>query len=471
MMSLNKYLKNFFVGILLILISVKASAQPYCNCNQLAKALIHTLETDYVEGDRLAYNQRYQQVKAKVNANKLADEIDDNCLFTIYSMVEALDDKHVSPRFYLNKAVLKKAFDAKVLDKIYDDWVRQKLRSDGVSGLWELHGGSFRYMVLKDSLVRNKYNVLVWSSINPAMKKGFSKGSIFRISKDSFMYKSFLDTNLVATFPLKSKERNLYNAITGEWQRKKDFSSAIAPPRQLTPDIKRLSANTLYIRFPSSSPTYRAPMDSLLRIYHDSLLQTEHLIIDIRDNSGGSRLTYGGLLKYIYDKPIRFDGYFYMASKENVIKLRESMNQFAAAGDSGMYRAFKENVEKLDASLGKKVLDSGFYINYDTVYSNPKRVSVIINNVTASAAEMLLMSAKQSGKVTVFGENSAGAVDRVDAYLTDCGCKNFSISIPISLRNPEGYLKPIDNIGIPPDVPIRKSKDWIQYVQEYYKNQ
>jgi hypothetical protein len=449
-----------------------ANAQPYWNCTQVAQAMMKALENDYVEGDRLSSNWQYQQLKSRVNSGVLGIELDDTCLLTLHSIVESLQDGHISPRLFLDRVILKRAVDTPVLDKIYYNLVHSKRRNKDISGLWELLGGNIRYIVIKDSVVKNKFNVLVWSSANRIMRKGFLKGAIFRIRKDSFVYKNILDTNMVAPFALKARGKDrLYNAITGEWQRKADFTSVIEPLGQLMPEMKRLNANTFYIRFPSFMPNYRAPMDSLLSIYHDSLMHAEHLIIDIRDNTGGSRLTYNRLLKYIYDKPIRIDGAYYMASVENVKKLRASMLRFGAAGDSGMFRAFKENADRLEANMGRKVLDSGYFINYDTIYANPKRVSLIINNRTASAGELLLMSAKQSGKVTVFGESSAGVIDRADAYLSDCGCKNLGITIPISLRKPEGYLKPVDNIGIPPDVPIKKIKNWVQYVQQYYMNE
>jgi C-terminal processing protease CtpA/Prc len=120
-------------------------------------------------------------------------------------------------------------------------------------------------------------------------------------------------------------------------------------------------------------------------------------------------------------------------------------------------------------NIGKKIFDSGYYYTRDTVYHYPNRISVLVNKNTISAAELFLISAKQSKKVTVFGENTAGGGDKLDAHSFSLGCGEGVISIPTSIRIAESYKKPIDYIGIPPDIRIPGGVDWIDFVLKYRK--
>jgi C-terminal processing protease CtpA/Prc len=105
-----------------------------------------------------------------------------------------------------------------------------------------------------------------------------------------------------------------------------------------------------------------------------------------------------------------------------------------------------------------------FEIKLDTVYQYPTSIAILIDRNTASSAELFLLSAMQSTKVKVYGENSAGMLDYNNTQYFDIPCKNFNLVIPIgrSTRLPEN---PIDNIGVKPNIRIdQKEKDKINYI-------
>jgi hypothetical protein len=462
-------LKTAGLTILLVLVSVKSFAQEICNCKQMLQSIFIALENDYVDGDILIKNKKYQQLKTRVNSPTFSSDFDDTCLLTMQWLNRVIKDDHFSFNLIFPKSQTRQVIDTTRLNGLYQQLVNKKRPVNDFTGLWELHNGIHRYIVLKDSIVKNKFNVIVWSSANQNFKKGYLKGSIFQIRKDSFVYNSFFDTNKIFFFPLQLRAGNFYNAGTGEWRRKSNFTSAILT-KSFDPEIKVLDNGAIYIKIPSFLREYKPQVDSLLALCKDKLQNSTHLIIDIRDNAGGLRRTYDGLLPYIYDKPIWFDSYYYKSSIENIKKTQGSMSRLTA--DTGLYNSYKKITEDMEANLGKKILSSGFYIRYDTVYANPRRISILINERTASASELFLMSAKQSAKVTVFGENSGGVIDRAESYEADIGCSNINIIIPIASRQMKAYPKPIDNIGIPPDVRINKNvKDWIQYAQQYHQHQ
>jgi C-terminal processing protease CtpA/Prc len=231
--------------------------------------------------------------------------------------------------------------------------------------------------------------------------------------------------------------------------------------------------------FKSDSVTYsylRLPSFGIAPEFYDSIIngslslisRTPHLVIDLRNNYGGSVRAYRSVLPLLYTNPIRIENAFYYASDENIAKLEASLRRRKDSG-SAIYNSDKALIGRMKLNMGNKVLDTGYYYVKDTIYKCPETISVLVNSNTISAAELFLISAKQSKKVMVFGENSSGGGDKLDAYPVSIGCDNIMVFIPISIRIGESYKKPIDNIGIPPDVRIPRGVDWIEFVLKYEK--
>lgn len=122
----------------------------------------------------------------------------------------------------------------------------------------------------------------------------------------------------------------------------------------------------------------------------------------------------------------------------------------------------------MELHKGEKVVDSGDYIKYDSIKNYPRKVSVIIGKNGGSAAELFVLAAMQSKKVILFGENTLGAGDNLDAYPNNLNCNFYFATIPVSKRIQEFYKKPIDNIGIPPQIRIRQNIDPLNFVLKYY---
>lgn len=119
-------------------------------------------------------------------------------------------------------------------------------------------------------------------------------------------------------------------------------------------------------------------------------------------------------------------------------------------------------------------------IERDTVYSYPKNVGIIINSGNASSAEQFLLTAKNSSKVILFGnENTAGVYDYSNITPKELPSGKYKLWLPAtrSRRLPD---HPIDNIGIAPDIHIPleptlqlfdRLDDWVYFVKNYLEYQ
>jgi len=115
-------------------------------------------------------------------------------------------------------------------------------------------------------------------------------------------------------------------------------------------------------------------------------------------------------------------------------------------------------------------------VQRDTLYTMPRNVGIIINERNGSSAEQFLFAAKQSDKVTLFGNcNTAGVLDYSNITPNPFPSNNYQLWCPMtrSKRLPEN---PIDNIGIAPDVIIPfpateqlydKLDIWVYFVKNY----
>jgi len=230
------------------------------------------------------------------------------------------------------------------------------------------------------------------------------------------------------------------------------------------PFMEELNANTLYFRIPSFWHTQQKGIDSILTANRNKILKTENLIIDLRNNGGGSDGTYTNLKEFLYTNPVRMVSLEYLSTPLNNQRFLEFAN-------SSIDSWYKETYEKMQGKLGEFVnpFDKDIIIyERNRVHKYPKNVGILINEGCASATEQFLFETKQSKKVKLFGVSTMGASDISNMYSVESPCKEFKLwyCVSRSLRIP-GMT--IDDIGLQPDFYLDKSipqYKWVEFVDE-----
>lgn len=220
-----------------------------------------------------------------------------------------------------------------------------------------------------------------------------------------------------------------------------------------------LSDSTFYIRIPSFMG-YKDKIETTFKKYSDEIQRRPNMIIDIRNNGGGLDEEYQKLYEIIYTNPSEGKGVEWYATKGNIkifedaIKAGEIRN-----GEEGIQWT-KELITEMKRNIGGFVVHpfnkkSNESVNKnDTIYLYPRKVGIIINERNASSAEQFLLAARNSKKVTLFGDRpTAGVLDYSNAVSVNFPSGKYKLTIPMtrSTRLPEN---PIDNIGIKPDIII-----------------
>lgn len=281
----------------------------------------------------------------------------------------------------------------------------------------------------------------------------------------------FQDNHLRVQLDWRYREKNPETSklLNAKFAKPKNTSISVEKLGSKT-NINILDDKTAFLRFPSFEWSEKKNIDSVLKAYDAQLKKLPNWIIDLRGNDGGTDYAFGGLMPYLYSHPIKIKPDEYLSTEENIRILTENLN------DSDLSKAGKDFlthlIDLMKRNPNRFVNPSGkdnFEIKFDTIYPYPTKVAILIDRNTASSAESFLLSAMQSSKVKVYGENSAGMLDYNNTQYFDIPCKDLNLVIPIgrSKRLPES---PIDNIGIKPDVKINvKETDKINYIKKAMK--
>lgn len=453
----------------------ETTAQP-CNCPEYFQDMVNKIEQNYIGFNYKVTdaNRNYYRHFTDSIEQSIAEADAASCLSAMSKWLNFFKDQHVNIALNeepANIPLIRKTFaHAERVQMTEQDLIsylndnRHKL--DSLEGIWEDEAGAYRVGIIREKDSPDIFTGFVLKADSVLWMPGQVKMKI-RKSGGQYTYLAFLSRYHLASTPtLKVHKNRFQNGGYGNWY--KAYPAVPAEKRtaraRYRPYFKVLDNNTCLIAIPSAMLEYKDDIDSMLASNDALLKRTEHFIIDVRNNRGGSVLCFEKLLPLIYTNPIITKGASVLATEDN-IKGYEDWD-YPNISDS-MKAIFKKEAEELRAHKG------GIYnlwpddtLQYDKVFAYPRRVSVLINESCASSTEMFLLKARQSTKVTLYGKHTMGAVDYSDSGTAELAQGLFLLRYSTSRSNrlPE---HPIDNIGIQPDVAIPDHlQDWVGYVKE-----
>jgi hypothetical protein len=224
----------------------------------------------------------------------------------------------------------------------------------------------------------------------------------------------------------------------------------------------------LVLSIPSHDPDDRPALDSLLASHRPELMRAGRLIVDLRGNDGGSSTTTAALLPYIAtdsQRPPYLPGRSREPDAGKGLML-SSPDQIAYAvrvlmGGDTTDPSARRFLERMRAHPGSLVpfadtLDPRRPVPRIVPLDGPRHVGILVDHGTVSAAEVFLLEAMRSTRVTTFGEPTAGALDyqsiAIVRILPDE--QRWYLGYPTITAQPDLPVGGIRGRGIRPDVPL-----------------
>lgn len=332
---------------------------------------------------------------------------------------------------------------------------------DPIEGIW--YDGPQRFAVVADTTAPSGQFIAVMLTADSALwHPGDVRARLVRRSEGRYdmelWERNFAQQHRDAVI----HKRVLLRLSPGMWG--KAFPVARADSGLLDPaDAHRPTlltrAGTVIVSMPSHDGPYKSLLERLLRDNERWLRGAERLIVDLRGNEGGGARTSDALLPYLVSDPMRPAQ---LADDEAVMLSSEDQLAYAR-------RAFgPESSRFVQELLARLQAHSGEFVPLATPesppprpslpapISGPARVGVLVDRGTVSAAEVLVLAAIRSTRVTLFGEPTAGALDYQSTNIVPFSQyeRRWLLGYPTitaHLRLPAGGMR---GKGIAPMVPL-----------------
>lgn len=458
--------------------------------------LIEKIKADYPGyNDKVKPENKGQLETLRNNLRNKISHYPDSCSTYLKQYVAFFKDNHLRVNKKFDKKQNKELSEVSSFGKnIFPDLDELKYKSisiESIEGIWSSWRGDIA--ILKNNGTSNYLGISInyqgWKPNQVLFEFDQQSDTIFKLKLHS-LYNDYNPQNGIASLHLNNRVLEVHNEI---FFIKKSESKLMDRTLLYTyipkfPNGRNtffvascLSDSTYYIRIPGFWG-FKNQIEKTIAKDWDEIMSRPNMIIDIRNNGGGQDDEYQSLLKLMYTNSYETKGVEWYASSGN-IKLFENAIQ------KGEVQNGEEGIRWTQRLLSEMKKNVGGFVVYptdktskkiiaskDSIFCYPKKIGIIINEGNASSAEQFLLSAKNSKKVTLFGNQStAGALDYSNAVSTDFPSGNYSLTFPMtrSQRLPEN---PIDNIGIKPDVIIPfpateqlfdKIDVWVYFVKNY----
>jgi hypothetical protein len=412
-----------------------------CECEKIFNNLKSTIENNYVGVsllNRIKDRERYKAF-SKIILKKSQKASTNNCIIFLEQYLRFFDDNHLSIYQKVNNSNI-------TIGKGLFEHSREVKK---LAGLWKGKNAK------KTILLKEKNGYLEGFLKNTDTTKKWKKFCVV-YKEDNFYNFLFLNDE-----SYRYSIRTVYKMGCIFYDNSLLYSRKIIKPALIEDStllksqimFRLLTKATAYLKFPSFDVQEKPMLDSLLKENDSIISHTKNLIIDLRNNFGGTITTGFGLIKYFYSNPFSFESAYYL-SNDTIIKVLSQSVNFVKENLPDELESFKKLIETLKVKKGKVVHDTTITYNNLKILRYPEKIFLLINKNTSSSAELFTLAASKNSKVVIAGENSAGVVDFGAPQTFNLECDNFQLDIPQQMMD-HTPKKRFENIGIKASIELK----------------
>jgi hypothetical protein len=444
--------------------------QAQCNCQEEFSKIKNHLESNYPGfKDKVTTSnlQNYQGFTAQKEQVAAQAKNKSQCYFIINQWMSYFNDNHLQSA--INMEAIEKIDPLKLqsdfpIEKINvsDKLLKKIEKAKGIEGVYSKKGESFSIALFENKNSFRDYVAVVIKSTDST----FENGSVLAELKEKSANEYFLlynSAHMLAFATIKPKNGEL---ISGFVKNGKE----IVDNENYNFEAKFLNENTLYFNIPSFSWEAKPMVDSLFATQKENLSKSANLIIDLRNNGGGSDDVYGVISPYLYTQPIKGIGVDALASNDNIKGWELILAQYPDLPAESR-QEIQNLIDKMKLQINQNV--NIVEDNIDSSYTRllfPKNVVILINEKCASTTEQFLLEARQSKKVTLMGQNTQGTLDYSNLRESDFCEMPYLLYAPTTRSRRIDIGEGIDGIGIKPSIYLTDKQDWIEEALKFITN-
>jgi hypothetical protein len=344
---------------------------------------------------------------------------------------------------------------------------RQQVRSP-IEGIWEMVGADYRLAVLPPAPAElpggppapRRYEAVTLRADGAWWVPGQIKARLEETGPGRFAVEFFMRDHTPRGTTAELADGVLVVEGLSPWARVWPDDVAGYDPERSRADasrelaVRRLDEETLVVRLPDFNGRLAPRIDSLVQAHREELARTPHLILDVRGNGGGADISFHPFRPLFYTRPIITAGLSMLATAENIASFEALLAERGLPAD--LLGLLERYVQEARAHEGGWVPAPADTFRLAAALPAPRRVAILADRWCASSCEALLLAARQSDKVTIYGENTGGLTDYGNVMTVATPCPSLRLHVPTA-RSGRLPAEAYDLVGIPPDVRIPPS--------------
>jgi len=464
-------MKSVLSSALLILLFACNSFGQSCNCPQEFNFIKEKVEKNYA-GFKDKVNDKtkakYDKWTQSVLEHSKSISTSAHCLYLINDWLTFFRDGHLQVgRNRISKekeeSFIKERIHGIENLKLSDEDLAGLRNKKGIEGIyWDKNLTSCIAVISNKTSFRDYAGVVIssnagkWMPGQVVLELKKSKHTLKGVLYDRY----YIPENV--SFPLKQD-------ALGPFKREGSDRSSVESSSGATVASKLLSSKTLYIKISTFNQANARNIDSVFKANQSILNKMPYLILDLRNNGGGADFSYRAITPYLYTKPLKLIGADVLATDDNIAGWAAIATTNGIPADQKIF--ITNVIQMMKQHIGKLVsFSEDRDITFDSVLPYPKKIIILINKDCGSTTEEFLLMAKQSDKVVLMGEHTAGVLDYANMRGADFYGMPYMLywATSRSRRIDKGLT--IDNVGIRPDKYLTHEQDWIDEAKDFVES-
>lgn len=466
-------MKTYFTALCCCLIAICSYAQDNCTCTQDLEFVIGYYERN-LPGFRDNVTPDTEATYATLKQDLLQASSDtqnkSNCFKLLVYYVEYFRDNHSKiimsvPHVDETDATSLEAFFA---SEIYKARERYELQAsdlkqypmDDIRGMYQTADSTYTIAIIPNKGTLRDYIGVIVNAKTALWEKGQVKMELKSKPDGGFEAFVYMRNHSLYYYP----DFKFRAGILGDsWFKQSKKERVNHSLKQRAFDFKILQDSIAYLQIPTFSGDYSAMIDSVYKATATQIQNTPYLIIDVRNNGGGSDSNAAPLLDYIYTNPIQGDKVSLYVTEDN-IKMWErwykEIQQDPENYGKEDLKWFKREIKRMKrAKLNTFITRSKGKLHKQKLNpKRPKKVAIIQNKNCASSCETLLFWAKQSSNTILVGENSGGYVGYGEVGEVQTPCYQYTLYCTMTRYEAQ---RKYEVIGVAPEHYLDMDEDWV----------